>query len=73
MVRATTAVSSGRSSVRFCVDSASASTAPATDCRRSGRGRAGLRREEVSYLSGVSVTWYTWLEQGATSTPRGRS
>src|ERR1700709_651451 len=30
-----------------------------------GRSRtAGLRREEVSYLSGVSVTWYTWLEQG---------
>jgi len=24
----------------------------------------GLRREEVSTLSGVSVTWYTWLEQG---------
>lgn len=23
----------------------------------------GLRREEVSFLSGVSVTWYTWLEQ----------
>lgn len=30
-----------------------------------GRGRTrGLRREEVSYLSGVSATWYTWLEQG---------
>ena len=29
-----------------------------------GRARtSGLRREEVSYLSGVSVTWYTWLEQ----------
>jgi transcriptional regulator with XRE-family HTH domain len=28
------------------------------------RRTAGLRREEVSYLSGVSVTWYTWLEQG---------
>ena len=29
------------------------------------RGRTrGLRREEVSVLSGVSVTWYTWLEQG---------
>jgi transcriptional regulator with XRE-family HTH domain len=29
------------------------------------RGRVvGLRREEVSYVSGVSVTWYTWLEQG---------
>lgn len=30
-----------------------------------GRSRVeGLRREEVSYLSGVSMTWYTWLEQG---------
>ncbi|MGH3849689.1 MAG: helix-turn-helix transcriptional regulator [Pseudonocardiaceae bacterium] len=28
------------------------------------RGRpTGLRREEVAFLSGVSVTWYTWLEQ----------
>lgn len=35
-----------------------------------GRGREqGLRREEVSYLSGVSVTWYTWLEQGRDITP----
>jgi transcriptional regulator with XRE-family HTH domain len=24
----------------------------------------GLRREEVAELAGVSVTWYTWLEQG---------
>lgn len=24
----------------------------------------GLRREEVAALSGVSVSWYTWLEQG---------
>lgn len=30
-----------------------------------GRGRTtGLRREEVASLSGVSLTWYTWLEQG---------
>lgn len=30
-----------------------------------GRSRTtGLRREEVAFLSGVSVTWYTWLEQG---------
>jgi transcriptional regulator with XRE-family HTH domain len=28
------------------------------------RRRGGLRREEVATLSGVSVTWYTWLEQG---------
>lgn len=24
----------------------------------------GLRREEVAALSGVGITWYTWLEQG---------
>lgn len=31
----------------------------------SGRRRTpGLRREEVALLAGVSVTWYTWLEQG---------
>jgi transcriptional regulator with XRE-family HTH domain len=28
------------------------------------RRTPGLRREEVAQLSGVSVTWYTWLEQG---------
>lgn len=27
------------------------------------RRTPGLRREEVALLSGVSVTWYTWLEQ----------
>lgn len=35
-----------------------------------GRTRdRGLRREEVAYLSGVSVTWYTWLEQGRPINP----
>ncbi|WP_280443785.1 helix-turn-helix transcriptional regulator [Nocardia brasiliensis] len=28
------------------------------------RKTPGLRREEVAGLAGVSVTWYTWLEQG---------
>jgi transcriptional regulator with XRE-family HTH domain len=28
------------------------------------RRTAGLRREEVAILAGVSVTWYTYLEQG---------
>lgn len=28
------------------------------------RRTPGLRREEVAYLAGVGVTWYTWLEQG---------
>jgi transcriptional regulator with XRE-family HTH domain len=32
---------------------------PATSRRRT----AGLRREEVAQLAGVSATWYTWLEQ----------
>jgi transcriptional regulator with XRE-family HTH domain len=31
----------------------------------SGRRRTpGLRREEVAQLAGLSVTWYTWIEQG---------
>lgn len=28
------------------------------------RRTSGLRREEVAVLAGVSVSWYTWLEQG---------
>lgn len=33
--------------------------------RPGGRRRTpGLRREELAQLAGVSVTWYTWLEQG---------
>ena len=28
------------------------------------RRTPGLRREEIAMLAGVSVTWYTWLEQG---------
>lgn len=28
------------------------------------RRAVGLRREEVAFLAGISVTWYTWLEQG---------
>lgn len=35
-----------------------------------GRRRTpGLRREEVAVLAGVSVTWYTWLEQGREAQP----
>ena len=33
-----------------------------------GRRRTpGLRREEVAQLCGISVTWYTWIEQGRTA------
>lgn len=35
-----------------------------------GRRRTpGLRREEVAYLANVSVTYYTWLEQGREINP----
>ncbi|GAB3598910.1 helix-turn-helix transcriptional regulator [Microbacterium tumbae] len=35
-----------------------------------GRGRLrGLRREEVATLAGLSVTWYTWLEQARPINP----
>lgn len=30
----------------------------------SRRRTAGLRREEVAQLAGISATWYTWIEQG---------
>ncbi|MFF7357325.1 helix-turn-helix transcriptional regulator [Streptomyces filipinensis] len=33
-------------------------------CDSSRRRTPGLRREEVASLSGVSLSWYTWLEQG---------
>jgi len=33
------------------------------------RRSSGLRREDVAALSGVSVTWYTWLEQGRDTHP----
>jgi len=28
------------------------------------RRTPGLRREELAQLSGISVTWMTWIEQG---------
>ena len=33
------------------------------DCDPGLRRTPGLRREEVAQISGVGVTWYTWLEQ----------
>ncbi len=32
--------------------------------RGNRRRTPGLRREEVAQMSGVGITWYTWLEQG---------
>jgi Helix-turn-helix domain len=37
------------------------------------RRTPGLRREEVAQLAAVSVTWYTWLEQGIATTVPQRS
>ncbi|MET9953309.1 helix-turn-helix transcriptional regulator [Streptomyces sp. NPDC006339] len=39
---------------------------PSTSRRRT----PGLRREEVASLSGVSIAWYTWLEQGRVTASR---
>jgi transcriptional regulator with XRE-family HTH domain len=40
------------------------------DPAAAGRRRTpGLRREEVATRAGVSVTWYTWLEQGRGGPP----
>ena len=39
---------------------------PGTDSRRR---TPGLRREEVATRANVSVTWYTWLEQGRGGPP----
>ncbi len=33
------------------------------------RTTCGLRREEVALSAGVSITWYTWLEQGREINP----
>lgn len=48
--------------VRACREKLSPAAAglPAGPRRRT----PGLRREEVAQLSGVSTTWYTWIEQG---------
>ena len=35
------------------------------------RRTPGLRREEVAARANISVTWYTWLEQGRGGTPSG--
>jgi transcriptional regulator with XRE-family HTH domain len=40
-----------------------------TDPTISRRRTPGLRREEVSQLAGVGLSWYTWLEQGREITP----
>lgn len=37
---------------------------PVNNTARKRRRAPGLRREEVALRAGISVTWYTWLEQG---------
>lgn len=44
--------------------------AGASSARRRARG---LRREEVALRAGISVTWYTWLEQGRPVNPSPRT
>ena len=38
---------------------------PDASLRAAPRRRVkGLRREEVATAAGISLTWYTWIEQG---------
>jgi transcriptional regulator with XRE-family HTH domain len=37
---------------------------PSNGARTKRRRVRGLRREEVALAAGISLTWYTWLEQG---------
>src|SRR5689334_9774300 len=47
-----------------------ATTPESVGITANGRRRTpGLRREEVSALAGVGLSWYTWLEQGRDITP----
>ncbi len=48
-------------------------TRPADDQQVGERRRrtSGLRREEVAQMAGISLTWYTRLEQGKEVTPSG--
>ncbi len=61
--------SSRRSELAASLRSRRARLSPAdvglpADSQPGRRRTPGLRREEVAQLSGVGVTWYTWLEQG---------
>jgi transcriptional regulator with XRE-family HTH domain len=63
--RAVTAAQSRRELVDFLRSRRAQLTPADVGIPAAGRRRTpGLRREEVSQLSGVSLTWYTWLEQG---------
>ncbi len=49
---------------RFFQAAAAACNPPNSASPDGPRRHPGLRREEVAVLAGVSVSWYTWLEQG---------
>src|SRR5882757_8831587 len=56
--------SSARSSARSCGRAGRPPNRASVGVEPGPRRRTpGLRREEVAQLAGLSVTWYTWLEQ----------
>ena len=59
-----------RSSPSSCARSRERTSPETVGLEAGGRRRTpGLRREEVSQLAGVGLSWYTWLEQGRDITP----
>jgi transcriptional regulator with XRE-family HTH domain len=50
--------------LRRCRERIKPADAGLPETQRVRQRAKGLRREDVAALSGVSVSWYTWLEQG---------
>ncbi|MEY9888213.1 transcriptional regulator with XRE-family HTH domain [Catenulispora sp. MAP5-51] len=53
-----------RADARLALNGGSGSSGSGSGKPNPRRRTPGLRREEVALLSGVSVSWYSWLEQG---------
>ena len=61
---ATTPLPAGRAQLGVFLRTVRGRVAPSTGTVTARRRTRGLRREEVALRAGISVTWYTWLEQG---------
>lgn len=61
---ATTTLSSAPALLGAFLRTVRGRVAPSAGTATARRRTRGLRREEVALRAGISVTWYTWLEQG---------
>jgi len=61
---ATTTLPAGRAHLGAFLRTVRGRVPPSAGTPTARRRTRGLRREEVALRAGISVTWYTWLEQG---------